>query len=103
MIHYAAEMVGWDDNTQLSPAKRGVLDRVIAALQPGEKELYDASEANDGRTVNLLHVRRTRRVRQPFSVTRLIKTEDGTPISGPRTTSGGWTYVEYARLGDLLR
>src|SRR5947209_11385202 len=39
-IHYATEIVGWDDKTQLSPAKRDVLNRVIAALQPGEKELY---------------------------------------------------------------
>jgi hypothetical protein len=100
-IHYAAEIVGWDDKTQLSVVKRSVLNRVIGALQPGERELYDAAEAGDGRSVNLLHVRRMRRVRQPFSVTRLIKTEDGEPIAGPRTTSGGWTYVQYAGLLDL--
>jgi hypothetical protein len=102
-IHYAAEIVGWDDKTQLSATKRDVLNRVIGALQPGEKNLYDAAEGGDGRSVNLLHVRRLRRVRTPFSVTRLVKTEDGRPIVGPRTTAGGWTYVQCEGAIDLAR
>lgn len=64
-IHYAADIVGWDDKTRLSAAKRRVLNRVIGALQPGEKELYDASEATDGRSVNLLYVRHVRRLHKP--------------------------------------
>jgi hypothetical protein len=88
-IHYAAELVGWDDKTRLSAVKRSVLKRIIGALEPGEKELYDASVAEGGRSVNLLHVRRTRRVPKPFRVTRLIKTIDGTPVSDQRTTAGG--------------
>ena len=102
-VHYAAEIIGWDDKTRLSAAKRDVLNRVIGALQPGEKELYDASQANGGRSVNLLYVRRMRRLRQPFSVTRLLKTEDGTPVSDRRTTAGGWTYIQGAGLTDLIR
>lgn len=102
-VHYAAEIVGWDDKTRLSAAKRRVLNSVIGALQPGEKELYDASQANDGRSVNLLHVWRMRRLRKPFSVARLVKTEDGKPVSDQRTTAGGWTYVKADGLVDLVR
>jgi hypothetical protein len=101
-IHYTAEIVGWEDKTQLSAARRSSLNRVIAAAQPGEKELYNAARAG-GQSVNLLHVRRTRRVGHPFSVTRLVKTNDGRPIAGPRVTSGGWAYVHYAKLAELLR
>lgn len=102
-IHYAAELIGWDDKTRLSAAKRSVLNRVIGALQPGEKELYDASMMEGGRSVNLLHVRRTRRVPRPFSVARLIKTIDGTPVSDQRTTAGGWTYIRAEGVSELIR
>lgn len=102
-IHYAAELVGWDDKTRLSAAKREVLNRVIGALQPGEKELYDASQTDDGRSVNLLYVRRVRRLAKPFTVTRLIKVMDGTPVSDRRTTAGGWSYVQAEGLNDLVR
>lgn len=102
-IHYAAELVGWDDKTRISASKRNVLNRVIGALQPGEKELYDASLADDGRSVNLLYIRRLRRLSTPFSVTRLIKTIDSTPVSDRRTTAGGWTYIAAEGLSELIR
>lgn len=102
-VHYAAEIVGWDDKTRLSEAKQSVLNRVIRLLQPVEEKLYDASGTDDGRSVNLLYVRRVRRVHHPFSVTRLIKTEDGTPVSDRRTTAGGWTYIQPEGLRDLIQ
>ena len=70
---------------------------------PREKELYDASMMEGGRSVNLLHVRRTRRVPKPFSVARLIKTTDGTPVSDQRTTAGGWTYIRTEGVSELIR
>jgi|JI10StandDraft_1071094.scaffolds.fasta_scaffold1069546_1 5-methylcytosine-specific restriction protein A len=100
-IQYACEIIGWDDKRTLPDAKRIVLTRVIGALQANENGLYDASGAGNGQSVNLLHVRKMRRVKTPFSVTRLIKTVDNMPIAGSRSTSGGWTYVQSKGLLDL--
>ncbi len=71
-VHYRAELVGWDDKLQISEEKRRVLNRLIWTLQPNEGGLYDASRAIGGRSVNLLHVRRLRRLARPFSVGQLL-------------------------------
>ena len=94
MVHYTAEIVGWDDKREIPHAKRKVLNRVIATLQPNESGLYDASRVEGKPSVNLLHIRRLRRVDPPVSVSRLIKTVDGKPVSPGRTTAGGWAYVK---------
>lgn len=57
----------------------------------------------NGRSVNLLHVRRVRHLRRPFSVARLIKTEDGESVSDQRTVPGGWTYVKSDGLKHLVQ
>ena len=92
-VHYTAEIVGWDDKRQLPIPKRGVLNRLIAALQPGEKELYNAATGQESNSVNLLHIRRLQPIPTPFPVSRLIKT-DNEPLSDNRTRSGGWSYVQ---------
>ena len=92
-VEYAAEIVGWDDKTALDEAKWKVLNRVISTLQPTEPGLYDASRTPDKQSINLLHVRRMQRLRQPFAVGELVKTSDGQPVSEARTTAGGWAYV----------
>lgn len=102
-IRYAAEIVGWDDKRQLSASKRRILNHVIGALQPTDKELYDASRAGDGESVNLLYIRRLRQLSQPFSVRELVKSEDGQPVSDRRTTAGMWTYIRADTLARLLR
>jgi hypothetical protein len=102
-IHYAAEIVGWSGKRQLGASRRAVLNRVIGALQPGERELYDASRAEDGSSVNLLYVRRMHQLKKPFSVTQLIKCDDGARVSDRRTTAGGWTYVRAENLKALLQ
>ena len=93
-VSYMAEIVGWDDKRMLSDKKRRVLNRIIYCLQPTEDGVYDASRAGDGRSVNLLHVRRLQKVEPPFGVERLIKINDGRPLSAGRTTAGGWAYVK---------
>lgn len=94
MIHYTAEIVGWDDKRDLSEKKKIALNHVIGKLQPGETGLYDASRVEGKPSVNLLHIRRLQRMDPPFSVSRLIKTIDGSPVSPNRTTAGGWAYVK---------
>ncbi len=93
-VRYAAEIVGWDDKRVLSDAKRHALNRIIRPLQPNEGELYDASPTGDGKSVNLLHIRRLQRLEPPFSVERLVKSSDGNSVSAGRTTAGGWVYVK---------
>lgn len=101
-VGYAAEIVGWDDKRQLPGTPRHrVLNRLICTLQPNEGGLYNLSQAEDGESVNLLHVRRLRAVASPFSVSRLTKT-DGEPLSDQRTTAGGWAYIRTAGLIELL-
>ena len=91
LIKYEAQIVGWDDKKKLRQTKRRrVINRLIWTLQPEEGGLYDKS-ANG--SVNLLHIRRLKVLPKGFSVGRLTKTIDGTSVL-PRTTSGGWTYVE---------
>lgn len=101
-VYYTAEIVGWDDKRHLSDDKRDVLNRLIWTLQPGEGGLYNAAQAKGGESVNLLHVCRLRPVAKPFSVSELIKFEDGTPVSDRRVIAGGWTYICTDNLARLL-
>jgi hypothetical protein len=101
-VCYTAEIVGWDDKRRLRGTPRHpVLTRLICTLQPKEDGLFNLSQAEDGESVNLLHVRRLRKVTRPFSVSRLTKSEGG-PVSDQRTTAGGWAYVQTAELAELL-
>jgi len=92
-VSYEAEIVGWDDKRTLTDKKRQVLNRIIYCLQPDEGGLYDASRAGEGKSVNLLHVRRLHKLNPPSSVDHLVKTGDSEPLSTGRTTAGGWAYV----------
>ena len=93
-VRYTAEIVGWEDKRQLSNSKRDVLNRLIAALQPSEKELYNAATGQGTDSINLLYIRRLQPIPTPFPVSRLIKINDETPLSENRTRSGGWSYVQ---------
>jgi hypothetical protein len=101
-VRYTAEIVGWDDKGLLASTRRQqVINRLIWTLQPDEGGLYNLSSTADGESVNLLHIRRLRKLATPFSVSCLIKTEGG-PLSDKRKTSGGWAYIQTAGLSDLL-
>jgi hypothetical protein len=97
-VGYSAEIVAWDNKTLIPEKRRRVITRLIYMLQPTEPGLYNASGDGTGQSTNLLHVRRLVRLVPGFSVTRLIKTSDLTPVSPNRSTAGGWSYVQ--RLDD---
>lgn len=97
-IHFAGEIVGWDDKRSLNEAKKRVLNRLIFTLQPGEDGLY--LQAQGIECVNLLHVRRLKRLAKPFSVGGLTNARDGTQLSPNRSRSGGWVYVVPPALVD---
>ena len=102
-IHYTAEIVGWDYKRQLPGTERHrVLNRLICTLQPNEGGLYNLSQSESGdASVNLLHIRRLRKISKPFPVSQLTKSEGGS-VSDQRATSGGWAYIQTAGLGELL-
>jgi hypothetical protein len=102
-VQYVAEIVGWDDKRHLGEQKRAVLNRLIWTLQPNEGGLYDAARGQGGESVNLLHVRRVRKLATPFSVARLVNASDGEFVSDRRTTAGGWVYVKTDNLAELIR
>jgi hypothetical protein len=102
-VHFAAEIVGWDDKRSLPEQKRNVLSWLIRTLQPNEGGLYDASRAENSEGVNLLHVRRLRRLDRPFSVVNLVNAGDGRPVSDRRATSGRWIYVRTDNPAAVLR
>ena len=97
-ILYQAEIVGWENKRDLrnlseNEARKQVINHLIAASQPSEVDLYKASKTGDGESVNLIYIRRLQKLNDPFSTSLLRKVRGGEPLR-PRTTSGGWSYVE---------
>jgi hypothetical protein len=100
-VAYAAEIVGWEDKTQLANDRWRVINRIIVTLQPNESGLYDGSAT--GKSLNLLHIRRLRALPRRFGVSRLLNIGDGNPLSDNRSTSGGWIYVNSEQAQRLLQ
>lgn len=92
-VHYVGDIVGWSDKRYLSEAQQHVLDRIIYALQPTEGGVYGRVGADTWECVNLLYVRRLRKLSHPFSVAKLHNVRTNRPLSTERTTAGGWNYV----------
>ena len=90
-VSYTAEIVGWEDKTVLSQARRNQVNEIIAKYQPEELELFDGTAGISNR--NLISIQKLVKIGQPFTVSRLVKVSDGRPLSAKRTTSGGWAYV----------
>lgn len=94
-VSYMAEIVGWDNKTELLETKATVVSRLIWTLQPREGGLYHVGAVDKPQSTNLLHVWRMREIRKPFSVAEFILTSTGKPHSPDRSTAGGWSYVRH--------
>jgi hypothetical protein len=92
-VHYIAEIVGWDDKRTLEGPKLTLLNRIIYAFQWTEDGVYQYGHDKQRPCVNLLYVRRLRKLSKPFSVGELTLTSTGQPHSTDRSTAGGWSYV----------
>jgi hypothetical protein len=94
-VHYVGEIVGWDDKRELASdwLKLRVLNRVIYVFQPTEDGVYMQTRPDGPDCVNLLYVRRLRKLSVPFSVDQLTNVNTGDPLSANRTRSGGWVYA----------
>ena len=91
-VSYTAEIVGWEDKTQLTSERRDEVNGIIKSLQPSEGDLYDLP-SGEKPSLNLLSIWRLVRLDSPFSVGNLIKVSDGKPLSTNRSRSGGWSRV----------
>ena len=92
-VRYVCEIVGWEDKRELEGWKLNAINRVLFALQPNEGGVYGVREAGKPDMVNLLCVRRLRRLAKPFSVSELTNVKSGEPLSTNRSQAGGWVYV----------
>jgi len=92
-VRYVCEIVGWDDKRQLRGKKLTLLNRIIYAFQWTEEGVYGYGYDEEHPCVNLLYVRRMKKLTKPFSVGELIVTSSGEPHSTDRSTAGGWSYV----------
>jgi len=99
-VAYTAQVVGWEDKTRMTAGRRAQVTESLRKYQPGETGynmeeagLYDESGTPGKPSINLIHIRRLFKYDPPFSVSRLIKTNDGNPLSDIRTRGGLWSYV----------
>ena len=99
-VAYTAQVVGWEDKTRMSAARRAQVTEALIKHQPGEgatedapASLYNASGTPGSPSINLIHIRRLFQYDPPFSVSRLTKVSDGYPLADNRTRGGGWSYV----------
>jgi hypothetical protein len=92
-MHYACEIVGWDDKRKLKGPKLTLLNRIVYAFQWTEGGVYEYARDKERPCVNLLYVRRMRKLSRPFSVDQLTNSNTGKPLSTRRTTPGRWVYV----------
>ena len=93
-VHYQAEIVCWEDKRIMPDARKDIINPLIAALQPGDKGLYNAAKSGTGESVNLLHIRWLQKLDTSFTVAQLEKVRDGEPLSTARTQGGEWSYVK---------
>ena len=96
-ISYVAEIVGWEDKTEMSDERHELIDSLIKLLQPKETGLYNMVNDPQESSVNLLHVRRMLKVPKPIPVSQLVKISDGQPLAMNRTRGGGHSYVRMGK------
>ncbi len=92
-VSYTADIVGWENKTNLTQARRREIEEVIKSFQPGEEYLYDNSKTPGKPSLNLVHIRGLVKLPSPFSVTNLIKISDDKPWSPDKKSPGGWSRV----------
>lgn len=98
-VAYTAQVVGWEDKTRMTAARRAQVTEALRKYQPGETGynmeeagLYNESGTPGKPSINLIHIRRLFKYDPQFSVSRLIKV-DGYALADNRTRGGGWSYV----------
>lgn len=99
-VCYIADIVGWENKRNLVNdfKKLKQLNEQIDKNQPIQEEVYFYSDKEKTKEcVNLIEVKKLRKLVIPFQVGNLIKVSDGTPYK-PRTQPGGWSPVNDVSL-----
>ena len=78
-VSYKAEIVNWEDRTQLSEARRKEVTAALDRYQHKERGLYNLA-GDEGPRVNLISILGLERLAEPFSVDELIKKSGGKPL-----------------------
>ena len=92
-VAYTCEIVRWEDKRELKEYRIAQLNRTLSEFQPTEEGIYGLGEPGKPDMVNLLHVRRMKKLATPFSVSELRNIKDQQPLSTNRSRAGGWTYI----------
>ena len=91
-VRYQAEIIGWENKSELSAERLFNLNAHISKYQPGETEIYLENESGEP-CINLISIRRLRHLRTPLHISNLVKLSDGVPLK-ERTRAGGWSYIK---------
>lgn len=89
-ICYSAEIIGWEDKSEIPAERLRVLNEHIKLFQPKEGEIY--FEVNGKKCVNLISINNLKKLSNQLSTSNLIKKSNDEPLK-PRSRAGGWSYV----------
>lgn len=92
-VSYRAEIVGWENKSEIVFKRLKTLNTHIKQYQPNETEIY-MTGGNDKPSVNLISIIHLERLAIPIPVTSFVKISNNTPLKA-RRTSGGWSYVKH--------
>ena len=90
-VHYKAEVVGWENKSELDELRLNKLNQHIEQYQPGEGSIYLTNDNGEPCT-NLIWVHRLEKLKTPIHVSNFIKISDNKALK-ERTRAGGWSYV----------
>lgn len=91
-VEYQCEIVGWSDKRELSEAEKAAVKESLAEFQPAEGR--SSFEPDDG-SVNLISVRNLKKLDQPFSITKLVKSQGDLPRNHKeKGRPGGFAYID---------
>ena len=96
-VSYTADIVGWEDKTQLTCSRRKELLAILHKFQPDEGGLYNHSKDPNNPSLNLVHIQNLTKLDHPFGVENLIKVSDNKPYSRNQQSPGGWSHVRLAK------
>ena len=90
-VSYRAKVVGWENKCEISNTRMKVLNDHIQKHQRSEEEIF-RTNSNGKPCINLISIVEVEMLEEQIPISNFIKISDRTPLK-PRSTSGGWSYV----------
>jgi len=101
-IAYIAEIIGWENKSELSKTRESFLNKRIKKYQPGEEKIYRVKNKQGDESINLITIRNLERLTNNLSTQILLKKSDNLPLQA-RTRAGGWSEVYNVEDLDLTK